>query len=122
MRLVVWTGREEQGIGRTGHETIAKLDAPQAIDHDGTVRGIPQRPDEMPGIQVICIDAAVAKIANQQVIAELAKVRRRQGQAPGGVELAARGQPLQEDALRRENVDKSKSRTGDIVFFVCILL
>src|SRR5205823_895303 len=97
--LVVGSGREKQRVRGPGVHAVAEPDAPQAVDGER----MPVRRLEMSlglaGGEVIGVDAAVAEIADEQVAAEAAEPGGRDGQAPGRVEGAARGDPAEKVPL-----------------------
>src|ERR1700675_3580128 len=67
------SGGEEQGVDRRIDEAVAKGDAPQAVDrYRLPVRRL-ELADESAGGQVIGVDPAVAEVADEQAVAELAK-------------------------------------------------
>src|SRR5207237_2616250 len=88
--LLVWTGGKEQHVGRliVGDAAIAERDAPDAVDDDALVILAPQGAQEFPGRNIERVDVAVAKVADDQRIAEAAEIRRRDRHAPGRVQLA----------------------------------
>ena len=78
MRLLVGTGREEEGIRRPiGGGPAAEGNRPEAIDHDWLQGYSHQEVDEleMPIVQhLIRKNPAVAKIAHEQMPAELPEI------------------------------------------------
>src|SRR5205823_5089856 len=74
MHLIINTGGKEERVGWTSGCVIAKLQSPQAIDHNWISRFIFKLTDTFASFRVVSIDVPVTEIADQQVIAELTKV------------------------------------------------
>src|SRR5260370_41559933 len=94
------SGGEEQGVDRRIDEAVAKGDAPQAVDRYRLPVGRLELADEPAGGQVIGVDPAVAEVADEQAVAELAKAGGRECHAPGRIERAARRDPPDQMAVR----------------------
>src|SRR5207249_812443 len=78
--LVVDPGGEEERVARAVvGDSPAERDRPKAVDGDRTVVGAAQLAEELAGRGVHGVDAAVAEVADQEVAAEAAEVRRRAG-------------------------------------------
>ena len=88
MHLIINTSGKEERVGWTSGCAIAKLQSPQTIDHNWISSVTFKLTDTFAGFRVVSIDAPIAEIADQQIIAELAKIRGSERQAPGRVELA----------------------------------
>ena len=92
--LVARPCREIEDVGRARDGAVAEADTPQAVDPDRLLRGGQQSPGPLPAtLRVLAEggDVAVAEVADEQRSGGLAEAGRgRPGEAPGGVELAAR--------------------------------
>src|SRR2546422_1033917 len=84
------TSSKEKGVGWPGSRSIAKGQRPETLVHNWAALLISQRAHKCAGEGVVHIDMAVAKIADQQITAEPAKVGRRNRHTPGGVQTATR--------------------------------
>ena len=124
MRLLVRAGREEQRVRRAGGGAVAEADAPQPVDLDRPVVGALHDAVLLPAVLAIAerVDPAVPEVADQQVTAELAEVRRSYGQAPRRVELAGRRDPLDEVAAGVEGAHVAEALARDLFVGVLVLL
>src|SRR4030095_16278211 len=111
VRLVVGAGGEEQRVGRAGVATVAEADAPQAVDFDRLMVGALHNAVLFPAVLALVerVDPAVAEVADQQIAAELAEVRRRHGKAPRGIQLALRGDAAVEGPVSAEHAYVAKA-------------
>src|ERR1700674_5518920 len=89
----VGPGREEERASWTCGCAVAEPKTPQAVDHDRLLVGATQGAFEFAIPRVVCVDAAIAEVSDQEVAAEVAEALRRDGQAPRGVELSAADEP-----------------------------
>lgn len=119
--FVVQPGGEEEGVGWTGVATVAKAQPPEAIIHDGVAVLVAQLAQEGAGGGVESVDAAIAKVADEQRVAELAEIGRRQRQSPGGVQRLFRCKALDEFPCGAEDIHKAVPWPGDIIMPVFIL-
>ncbi len=76
----------------------------------------------MPGDGIEGIDAAVAEIADQQILAELAEVGRRHGDAPGRIEHPAAGDAPDQRAVGVEQIDQAEASPDHLVLILRPLL
>src|SRR5258708_10478730 len=74
VHFITDAGGEEEFIGFTRGETIAKLQGPQVIDLNCNTPGIFERTESLARIRIESIDAAIAEIADQQCIAKLVEI------------------------------------------------
>ena len=91
--LLVRAGGEEQRVGRpvVREAALAELERPQAVDQDRLVIGTPERTDTLVApvrLRLVGVDLAVAEVADEEIAAEGAEVRRSPSQAPRRVQLA----------------------------------
>src|SRR6267143_3835936 len=90
--LPIRTGREEQRIGRTVvRRSVTELEGPQSVDHDRLLLRVPQRTTKHEvavWLFLICVDPAVAEVADEQVSPEAATVLGRHREAPWRVQVA----------------------------------
>src|SRR6266516_5491786 len=97
--LLVRTGREEHGVGRARRGTVAELQRPQAIDHDGRVVRLPQGALELEAAVLlgsVRVDPPIAEVADQEVSAELSEALWRLDETPRRVEQAPGGNSTEE--------------------------
>src|SRR5215467_7368408 len=88
VRFAVGAGGEEQFVGLR-RVPVAEPQTPQAVDDDRLAIGLPQLTAASAVVRVVDVDVTVAEVSNEQITAELAVVRRREGEPPWRVELAA---------------------------------
>ena len=84
----------------------------------GTIR---QLPEEGARRWIESVNAAIAKIADQEVTPELAESGRRERHAPWGIQRSLRGKTAEQVAVQVELIDKSMSRAGDVIVPVRVL-
>src|SRR5438874_3563453 len=90
---------------------------------------MPQAVRELPQESAIAriehVDATIAKIAYQQIVAELAKIGRGESHAPGRVEIAVRNKAADEITIGVENINEPVTMAryvivlGRILFCIC---
>src|SRR6185436_2838607 len=85
-------GREVENAQAASLTAIAEYQPPKPFDGQWPAGWLEHRPEIGPGSKVEGIDMSVAEITDQQLIAELAEIRRRHGQAPGRIERSLRGE------------------------------
>src|SRR2546421_5649379 len=107
--------REEQCVRSSTRRRGGKAQSPQAVNSDRAAARPAELALELAGRRVIGVDPAVAEVADQDVAAEGAEGRRRQGHRPGRVELSAADKPLEQVAVRCEDVDESVAGAGSVV-------
>src|SRR6202030_2229219 len=74
-----------------------------------------QLAEELAGRGVEGVDPAVTEVPDQDVAAEGSEGGRRQRHPPRGVEPALAGEPLQQVAVRREDVDEAVAGPGVVI-------
>src|SRR5262245_11278344 len=127
VRLLLRARGEEEGRIRAGRRAVAERDGPEAVDRKGLAAGAVQLAIllrlavALRLLEIERVDMAVAKTPDEQVIAELTEVGRRNRQPPGGVEPPARGHATQQVAVQVERVDKAVPDTPDVVVRVFVL-
>src|SRR5262252_8879004 len=114
VRLAVRASGEEQFVGLR-RVPVAEPQSPQAVDDDRLAIGLPQLAGPSAGVRVVDVDVTVAEVSNEQITAELAEVRRREGEPPRRVELAAAHQATNQSAVVGEHVDVAVSLSGHVV-------
>src|SRR5439155_12494343 len=67
------------------------------------------------------VDPAVSEVADQEVVAEPAKVRGRHRQAPGRVQVVMRDKPLEKVAVGVEDIDEAAPGSGNVIVGVLVL-
>src|SRR5260370_18357557 len=82
-------GGEKQGVRRSGSRVISEGEGPQAVDFHKRIIGILQEADEFVGEAIECGNPAATEIADEDGIAELAKIARGPYGAPGSIEPIA---------------------------------
>src|SRR5438132_9722747 len=106
VRLSIGPGRQVQGRARAVVVVVAESDAPESIDHEGTLPLAQETSREplsllVPLVVLVAflalaerVDPAVAEVADEQTAAELAEARARgrgERHAPGGIQQAVIG-------------------------------
>src|SRR5438105_1711936 len=86
---------------------IAEGQPPQSWDVDWVPSNVLQGPNEIASGGVESIDATVAEVADQKVVPEWPKARRRQRQAPRGVQCAPGNEPPDQAAIQIEYIHKT---------------
>ena len=99
-------------------EAVAEREPPKTVDGQQPAVWRAQLPGEIEVLEVIRADPAVAVVPDQQMVAEAAETGRRDGHAPRSVQLAVRGDTLDQEAVGIENVDEAESFTGDLVIAI----
>src|SRR6266699_3252957 len=94
--------------------------SPHALDGDRAAV-VSQLAEELAGRGVEGVDPAVAEVSDQDVAAEGSEGGRRQRHRPRGVEPILAGEPLQQVAVRREDVDKAIAWPGVVIVFGRVL-
>lgn len=113
--FTIYTGSEEEFVGWARDCIITELQGPQAIDRDGISILVSELTEKRTRIWIERIDVTIAEVTDQQVIAELAKVSRCQGQTPGRVEATACNEATNQIPTGVEDIDKPITRTRYIV-------
>src|SRR5579862_6046701 len=125
--------RAEQAVGftvRSGGEVqrvrlraaaTAQREAPQAIDCYGLTLSRLQLIDET-SVLLVDIDAAVAKVTDQDLAAEPAECERGPCHAPGRIERTAAGEAAQEVPVGVEDVDEAVPGARDVIVLLIVLL
>src|SRR5215470_3878317 len=110
VRLVVRSGGKEQRRLGSRVGIVTEGQSPQAVDLQWPpIRAVQHAAALVLAVaqrirRVVSVNAAVAEVADQQVVAELAETSRRYRQSPWGVERPARGDPADQDAVGVERV------------------
>src|SRR5579859_6796781 len=112
--LMIDPGGEVQGVGGDVERTSRESEPPQPGDGDRAAVGS-QLAEELAGGGVEGVDPAVTEVPDQDVAAEDSEGRRRQRHGPRRVEPMPAGEPLQQGAARREDVDEAAARPGVVV-------
>jgi hypothetical protein len=114
IRLLIWPRCEIEGIG-VRIEKRTEHDWPQSVDRDRLALRILQRPQKCVTLGAAervdpagCV-ALEAEIANEDGAAELAEILRRSRDAPWGIELTARSEALDQNAVGGEDVNEAES-------------
>src|SRR5206468_2600740 len=72
VHFVIGPCREEQRAALSARDSEAELQTPQSIDGDRVAGGVVDFAEELAGIEVEGVDRAVAGVADQQRVVELA--------------------------------------------------
>src|SRR4051812_46811044 len=121
MCLVVWSGREEQRVGRADR-AVPEPQGPQAVDLDRPIVLTPQLTAVMARSGIVCMDTAAAEVADQKVAADLAEGCRRNGHSPRRIELVGVVEPAEQVAARVEYVDETVAAAGHVILGIGVLL
>ena len=115
MAFVARTRGEEQRIRGLLLEAIAERNSPETIDGQHLSLSRPQLPGEVVVLQLVSVDRPVAEIADQKMIAELAETCGRKRHPPGRVQLAVRGDAIDQESVGIEDVDDTAPRSCGLV-------
>ena len=105
--LLLNPGSEKEDVGRPSGLAIAERQRPETMNSDRLALGVSELATEGVGAEIKSIDAAIAKVAHEQVLAESAEIPRGEGQPPGRVEFVARSDAPNEVALGIEDSDEA---------------
>src|SRR5438105_1012229 len=114
MRLIVDAGREEDGVGIAAVPAVTQPQTPQTRDRDRPMLLVAKLSFEV-AVEREGIDAPIAEVANQQVRAEAAELRGRDGEAPRRVERAARRNTAIQRTVGIEDIDEPVARARHVV-------
>ncbi len=112
---------EEELVGVSRYKAIAEGQSPKALNGDGMALTTAKLTVERVARELEASDVTVAEIAHKQVAGELSEVIWSQRQAPGRVERAPRGKPLEEATLEVEDTNKSVPWALDVVVSLGVL-
>src|SRR2546430_7291510 len=106
MLLVVNASSEEEDVVSCSIVVIAEPQCPETVNRDRLAVGSVELAveEEVNSHPTVRIDAAITKVAHEQVIAEAAEIRRGQDQPPGRVKRTARSNALNEVAIGIEDI------------------
>src|SRR5207253_5097617 len=102
--FVVYTGSEEEVIGRTRQASVAEGERPQAINGDGLALVVFQLSEKTTRGRSEGADTSIAEVSHQQGVAESAKIGGRLSQTPGRVQRATGSETADEIAICAKNV------------------
>jgi hypothetical protein len=115
------SGGKIQCVRVAAATTIAEAQPPKSMDCDWIAATIRQLSEEGARDRIEGVNAAIAKIADQEVTPELAESGRRERHAPWGIQRSLRGKTAEQVAVQVELIDKSMSRAGDVIVPVRVL-
>src|SRR2546429_1563104 len=124
VRLVVRAGREVERVRRARTGPVAEAEAPETIDRHRFAVGRAQLTavrERAVSLRRVRVDRPVAEVADEQVAAEAAKVRRRHRKSPGSVQLPARGDAGDEGPVSLELVDEAEALSSHLVIASALL-
>src|SRR6266513_2507904 len=96
VRLVVWPGGEEQRVRWPCASAVAEAKRPQALDLQRRAASTVQHAAALVLavakriVRIVGVDAAVAEVADEQIVAEGTEVSRRKRQSPRRIERFSR--------------------------------
>src|ERR1700688_1928686 len=106
------SGGEIQCVWVAAAAAIAKVQPPKSFDCNWIAGTIVQLPEKGTRRWIESVNAAIAKITNQEIAPKLAESGRRERHAPGGIQRSLRGKTGEQVAVQVELIDKSMSRAG----------
>src|ERR1700758_1667294 len=113
--LVIGTGSEEQFRRRSiAGAAATEAESPESLNGEGRTIGIQQHAFEAAAHGVEDVNHPIAKIADQQAMAECAEVARRHGNAPGSIHEGAVLKAQKESSPSIEHPYVAK--TGAVIF------
>src|SRR5581483_965019 len=95
-----------------------EVQRPEPGYHDWLVAGTGEGAKEAASERIISVDQTVAEIPDQQRVAELTEVSRRERQPPGRIQFAVFDEAAHQEPFRTENVHEPVARPGLIVVIV----
>ena len=107
MCLIVWPAREVERIPVSTAAAVAERNSPQPVDHDGATVLVLELSEISSRFRIVGVQLSIAKVADDQRIAERTEVGWREGHAPRRLEMVALNQPLQQIAARIEDINES---------------
>src|SRR5439155_11925244 len=110
------SGGKIQSVRVTAVATIAEAQPPKAMDCNWIAGTIRQLPEEVARDWIESVNAAIAKIADQERASELTELVWRERHAPRGIEGSPRSKTAEQVAVQVELIDKSMSRAGHVIF------
>src|SRR6267378_5574417 len=110
---------EVQGIRARGRRT-AELETPQPRDGDCTTVSVTQLSAQLP-VGAESADAAVAKVADENIAAEPAERVRRARHAPRRIERTTGCETAQQVTVGIEHVDETMTLACHVIVLLCIL-
>src|SRR5438309_6551467 len=122
--LVADPGGEEEGGVKIIVGVAAKGQAPQPVNGDDAPVGRDERADEGAGAGIKSVDPPISKVADEQLLAERTKTRRRESQAPGRVEWRsgmARNETGEGVGAGIEEIDVAVARSLHVVMLCGVL-
>src|SRR5260370_30495572 len=120
--FIVDTGGEKRSVGWSGASVVAESERPQAVDGHERAIGILHEADELVGEAVERRDPSAAEIADENGVAELAKIARGPYDTPGSVEPVAVLEAADGLAGGRERPYEAKAMTAAGVVAQSVLL
>ncbi len=120
--FAVGAGSEEHSVGRSSGPIVSECEGPQAVNEHKRVIGILYETDEFMREAVERSDPAAAEIADENGVAELAKITRGPNDAPRGVEPVAVLEVADVLALGGKEFDEPETSAADRVMPGSVLL
>ena len=126
VRLIVRPGGEEQRVHRPCASAVAEAKRPKALDLQGRPAGTVQHAEVLILAvvkyirRIVGVNAAVAEVADEQVVAEGTEVSRRQRQPPRRVSVPSRRDAANQVAAGVERVHESMAHSRDVVLLVFV--
>src|SRR5436190_10567698 len=125
VRLVVWTGREEERVGRpVVGRPVSELQSPEAVDRDRLRVAVPQLAAVLElSIRpfLVCVYPPVAEVSHEEIAAEASEIRGSERESPRCVELAVLRDPHEQRAGGVVNVDEALALAVDLVGRIRVL-
>ena len=115
IRLIVRAGGEIKRVGQTSIAAVAESDGPQPIDDERLPLGGAHLVEKLAGLQIECVDMAVAEIPDPQSAAQCTEASRRERHAPWRVKLAVLGESPEHLPREIKHVNDAMAFTRDIV-------
>src|SRR5262245_6613299 len=121
VHFVVQARSEEELVTPAREAIIPERQSPETIDRDRITVLVRELALEGPRRKIESIDATIPEVADQQAVAELAKIVRCDHQAPRRVERAMRREASEQIALGIEDTHETMPRARLIVVLVRLL-
>ena len=121
MLFVVRAGGEVHAVLIAASVVVSDHESPESIDDYRIAGFIRESSSEMAVVAMESVYRSVTKVANQQVVRELAEFMWSYNDSPRRIQNAVRDQPTHQVSVRHEHVHESVSGSGNVIVAVGIL-
>jgi len=119
--LTLNSGGEEQVVPSSRESSVAECQSPKTFDSDRRPVAPQHMAQECTRSGVKCIDATIAEVADEQVVAQLSEIGGGESDTPRSVQRASGGEGLNKVPVQIEHVHEACTQTLDDVLTLVIL-